>query len=455
MTAEKNVAEGGTATSDPLRGLFVYRNYVVLIIAIGFALNFLDRQIIGILLQPIKEEFHVSDTALGFLSGLAFAIFYATLGIPLATVSDRKSRRVVLTASMVVWSAMTAVCGLAQNFWQLVLARFGVGVGEAGFTPAAFSVIADYFPKHLRARAVGLASIGTKLGAMMGLFIGGVALELVGWRGAMLIAGIPGIFFALLVWTTLKEPIRGMSDGIKQRAKEVEPVGMVKAAGSVWGIPSFRMISIGAGFSAFGLYGLSAWMPSLLMRTHEDMSAVQVGVTLGLVAGIAGGLGSFLSGFIADAFWKRDVRWSGWLPAIASFGAMIFYAVAFLVPDINHAIVLYAIGYFLAIFYGAPTSSILQSLLPVHMRATGTAWKLLMVNLIGLGFGPQFVGILSDVYNAAGFENSLHVALLTTAPVMLLPTILYVLAARSLPADIDAADKRNQEGAVVAAPSAS
>ena len=237
-----------------------YRNYVLVMVIIGFALNFLDRQILTILLQPIKQELHLSDTVLGFLSGFAFALFYAALGVPLARLADRRSRRVIMSVSMAVWCGMTALCGMAQNTVQLFLARFGVGVGEAGFTPAGMTLVADYFPESRRNTALGFVNIGPMLGMMLGLMIGGWAVGVVGWRGAFLIAGLPGLAFALLFALTVKDPFRtlGGSTAAEARAE----LSFLQGMRELWSDPAYRWLILGCGFSAFGLYGFSIWMPS-------------------------------------------------------------------------------------------------------------------------------------------------------------------------------------------------
>lgn len=409
-----------------------YRNYVLFIVLFGFALNFLDRQIISILLQPIKEDLQVSDTMLGFLSGLSFALFYATLGIPIAAMADRGSRKVILAVSIGVWSVMTAMCGLAQNFVQLLLARFGVGIGEAGYTPASLSIVADYFEKEKRAWAVAFTSVGAMLGIVLGMVIGGYVAEHWGWRAAMFIAGAPGLLFAFVVWFTVREPLRGMADGVRPKGTDLP--GVWKSASTLWRIPSFAYISVGAGLSAMALYGFSMWLPSLLAREF-GMGSGQIGLILGPVIGGVGAVGALVSGYICDKLFKRDPRWVLWVPVVASLLALPVVALAFTMEEATPLIALYGLGYFLSIFWSPPTSSILSSLMPLRMRASGLAWKMLMVNLVGLGLGPQAIGFLSESLRPAYGDESLRYAMIFATPVFIVPAILYWLGSRHILAD--------------------
>lgn len=438
MTDESPGAEAWVRRDAELRAQLLrprYRNYVLAVLLVGSSLNFMDRQIIGVLLQPLKEAFHVSDTYLGFLSGLSFALFYVTLGIPIAAVSDRRSRRVIITLSMTVWSAMTAICGFARTFPQLVLARIGVGIGEAGFTPAAFTVIADYFPRARRAGAMAIFGVGPMVGIMSGLLIGGWAAERFGWRGAFWIAGTPGLVFALLVWATVKEPFRGMADGA---APPRHAAGnLLTSAVRLWRIRSFRWIALGSGLSSFAFFGFSTWMPALLARSYH-MPPGHIGRILGPIFGCAGALGTVASGYLTDKLILRDARWSVWLPSLAAVAAAPLAAAAFAAHAPSATIALYACAYFFGIFFSAPTSSIVQSLVPLDLRARGSAWKLLVENLLGLGLGSQAIGYLSDRLAPIAGNDSLRRAMMFAVPAFLLPPILYLLAARYIQEDAGA-----------------
>lgn len=412
-------------------------HYVLTMVFIGFALNLFDRQIIGILLQPIKQEFHLSDTALGLLSGLAFALFYATLGIPIARLADRRSRRLIMTVSMALWSAMTALGGLAQNAVQLVLSRVGVGVGEAGFTPAAISLLADYYPKSKRILAMSVVNLGPVAGIMLGLMVGGWAAEALGWRGALLLAGAPGVVFALLFWCTVREPLRGRFDGATISSTQAGRAGaVVPAVPSPWRVPSYRWIVLGASFFSFGVFGASTWLPAMLERSY-GVGPAAAGMMLGPLFGVAGAAGTLFGGWAAQVLARRDARWALWLPALAAVLCVPLVIAAFLSHVLYATVGLYAVAYGLSFIYMGPVFATVQTLVAPHGRATATAWMMFCVNLIGIGLGPQLVGVLSDLFNTAGTAEPLRYALAAVAVFFVVPAIAFVRAARTLVADAE------------------
>lgn len=407
----------------------VYRNFVLAMITMGFTLNFLDRQILTILMQPIKAELHVSDTALGFLSGLAFALFYAMLGIPVSRWADRGSRQLIMSISMALWSAATALCGVAQSFTQLFIARIGVGVGEAGFTPSGLGMIADYFPRSRRGIATGIVNTGPMFGMMLGLLIGGWAASAYGWRSAFLISGIPGILFALLFWLTVREPWRGMADG--EAPTVIEQPNFGASIAGLWKNKAYRFLVLGGALSAFALYGESTWMPSFLARSH-GLQPKEVGALLGPLTGVVGGIGMVVGGHLTDRLSRRDPRWSLWMPAVASVVAIPPLVLALTAPDKATVIVSYAVAYFLNVLWVAPTFVAIQSLVASGVRISALAWKLFFTNLIGLGLGPQLIGIASDLLAPARGIESLRTAMLCAAVLLIAPTMLYLAAARSM-----------------------
>lgn len=434
---------GSGATSEAAAGAVPagvgYRRYVLAVMFCGFTLNLFDRQIIGILLQPIKEEFLLSDTALGLLSGLAFALFYALLGVPIAKLSDRYSRRAVISVCMMLWSAMTALGGIAQNAWQLILTRAGVGVGEAGFTPAAMSMLSDYYPKEERIVAMSVANLGPIAGIMLGLIVGGWAADVLGWRGALFLAGVPGVLFATIFYLTVREPVRGIADRPAAVTAAPEPAA---AAYSPWRVASYRWIVLGAAFFNFCLYSIATWMPAMLQRTH-GLGPGDAGLILGPVFGVCGALGTLSGGWIAQRLSRREVRWGLWMPAIAAAVCAPLVVVAFASTALGATVWIYAVAYLLSFFYLGPTFAIVQSLVPAGARARATAWMMLVVNLVGLGLGPQFVGMLSDHLGAGGASDPLRHALATVGAFFLVPAVAYLWAARTLPTDMDRASQRS------------
>ena len=390
-----------------------YRYYVLALLTLGYVFNFVDRQVMTILIEPIKAEFGATDTQMGFLSGLAFALFYATLGIPVARLADRWSRRNVLTISMTTWSAVTALCATAMGFWHLLLLRIGVGVGEAGGTPPSQSLLADYFPPEKRAFAQGILATAPNIGILVGLFGGAVIAEAYGWRTVFLVFGIPGVLLAALIQLTVKEPPK------LKAASEMVDQGLFSALKHIVRLPSFLHIMIGVGFTGIAGYGLGVWSPSFLVRVHS-VSLVDAGLYLGLIGVFGGGLGTISSGLMVDALARRDRRWQLWVPAIGIFLALPTQLAFLLWPvehrlmigsvDLPFALVFMGLSAVFASFWIAPSYAAVQNLAPQHWRTQASALMLLAINLLGMGLGPLLVGMLSDGFSAYG-DDSVRYAL--------------------------------------------
>lgn len=417
-----------------------YTNYVLGVLVVVYVFNFIDRQILAILAQSIKEELELSDTQVGALSGLAFGIFYATLGIPIARLADKYSRVNVISICLAIWSGMTALSGLAQNYVMLLVARIGVGIGEAGGSPPSHSLIADYFSPERRSSALGVYALGIPVGILFGNFAGGWVNEFFGWRNAFLVVGIPGVLLAILLKLTVKEPPRGYSE---HREVSKDEVPFLKVLSTMWGYRSFRQLSLGAATQAFVGYGAIAWMPSFLIREH-NMSSGEVGTALGLIIGIAGGLGTFMGGFLCDKLGARDTRWYMWIPSIAFLIAVPFTAAVYLVDSLAMSLALYCVPAFLVNLYTGPTFGMTQSLAPLAMRAAASALLLFIINIIGLVFGPTAVGFFSDMMRehwAMNDTESLKWSLLICGFVYMISFINYWLAARTLKDDLAATAK--------------
>ena len=343
-----------------------YRYYVLALLTLGYVFNFVDRQVMTILIEPIKAEFGATDTQMGFLSGLAFALFYATLGIPVARLADRWSRRNVLTISMTTWSAVTALCATATGFWNLLLLRIGVGVGEAGGTPPSQSLLADYFPPEKRAFAQGILATAPNIGILVGLFGGAVIAETYGWRTVFLVFGIPGVLLAALIQMTVKEPpkVKAASDIVDQ--------GLFSALKYIVRLPSFLHIMVGVGFTGIAGYGLGVWSPEFL-GASALMSLVDAGLYLGLIGVFGGGLGTISSGLMVDALARRDRRWQLWCPPSEFFWRC--HQLAFLLWPVEHrlmigsvdlpfALVFMGLSAVFASFWIAPSYAAVQNLVP-------------------------------------------------------------------------------------------
>ncbi len=405
MTEKSEVA----ATNAPHEAFSSrYRYYVLALLTLGYVFNFVDRQVMTILIEPIKTEFGASDTQMGLLSGLAFALFYATLGIPVARLADRWSRRNVLAISMTTWSAVTALCATATGFWHLLLLRIGVGIGEAGGTPPSQSLLADYFPPEKRAFAQGVLATAPNIGILVGLFGGALIAEAYGWRSVFLVFGIPGVLLAILIQTTVKEPL-------KIRAPEVEvAAGLFSALQRIFKLPSFAHIMLGVGFTGIAGYGLGVWSPSFLVRVH-NMTLVDAGLYLGLIGVFGGGLGTISSGLLADRLARRDQRWQLWLPALGIFIALPTQLAFLFWPadhrlvmggiDIPFALVFMGLSAVFASFWIAPSYAAVQNIVPQYWRTQASALMLLAINLLGMGLGPLLVGVLSDSFSQFGEES--------------------------------------------------
>lgn len=402
-----------------------------------YVTNFVDRQILSILLPDIKAAFNVSDTYLGFLSGLSFALFYATLGIPIAMWADRGNRRNIITLALSIFSVMTALCGLAANFFQLAAARIGVGVGEAGASPPSHSVIADLFPPEERGTAMGIFAMGVNIGIMIGFFAGGWINELYGWRIAFMAVGFPGLMIAVFVRIFLKEPVRGASEG-RAAESRVEAPSVMVSAGTFLRVRSLRHIAFGAALNAFVGYGAITWLPTFLHRSYE-MPSSDIGTSLSVIIGVGGGLGTFLGGYLADVLSKRDIRWNLWVPAAAILVSMPFTFGVFLSGTSSATLLYFIIPAMVGTIYLGPCLAMVQALVPLRMRTVASAILLFIINIIGMGLGPQMVGIISDLLTDRFAEESMRYALFIAGFVNIWSAVHFFIGASSLPKDLAAA----------------
>ncbi|MEM9316297.1 MAG: MFS transporter [Pseudomonadota bacterium] len=423
----------GSMTAAPAIFSEATRRYALGVLVVVYTFNFVDRQILSILIEPIKADLGLSDTQLGFISGFGFAFIYATLGIPIARLADRGNRRNLIAAALAIWSGFTALSGMAANFWQMLGARIGVAIGEAGCSPPAHSMIADYFPANRRATALGIYSLGIPFGILFGFVAGGWMNDVVGWRAAFFVVGIPGIVLAVLVRLSLREPPRGMAEG---RTLEGDQPGIGETFSALWNKPAFRHLSIGGGLSAFVGYGVTTFFPSYLIRSFE-MSTTEVGTYLGLILGIPGGIGIALGGYLADRLGSRDTRWYLWVVTVALLLSMPFAVYSYLADSAQMALLALVIPVMLGNFYQATTFSQVQGLVGLRMRAVAAAVLLFILNMIGLGLGPQFVGWLSDQLSDSYGVESMRYALLIAGLFNLWAAFHYFMAGRHLPNDLE------------------
>lgn len=403
-----------------------YRNFALVMLLLVYTFNFVDRQILGILASAIKTDLQLSDKQLGLLGGLAFALLYSTLAIPLAWLADRTSRTWVITLSLAVWSLFTGLCGFATSFGQLFAARIGVGVGEAGGIAPSYAVIADMFPPRARARALSVYSLGIPLGSAAGVLLGGYVAARVDWRTAFFVVGAAGVLLAPIFRLAVREPARAAP--VAGRA----PVGRVFAI--LAAKPSFWLLALGAASSSMLGYGLAFWLPSLLKRSfHLDL--VQTAQFYGAVLLLGGVPGILLGGILGDRFGDRDRAIYARAPAIAFFVAVPLFAAGIMSGSTIAAFLFLLVPQALVYLWLAPVVTAVQHLVPAHMRATASASFLLINNLIGLGAGSFVLGAVSDGLTAKYGDEALRYAMLGGLSLYLLAGLLMWLASKPLRAD--------------------
>jgi len=440
MPRDVALQESASSTPVSVQGISPrMAEYALWLLTIVYIVNFVDRQILSILLQAIKEDLGLADWQLGLLSGTAFGIFYSILGIPIAQLADRWSRKGVVVASLAIWSVMTVLCGTATGFGTLLLFRVGVGVGEAGCSPPAHSLITDYFPPDRRGRALGIFTLGVPLGILVGFLIGGWLEEALGWRQAFWIVGGPGLLLALVVVATLPEPARGPGTSLD---------GGGSGSGSspdirdtirfLAGSNSFRKLSLGAGLYSFVGYSVVNWMPSILIRSYE-MGTQEVGTWLSLIIGVGGAVGTFSGGWLADRWALADLRGRMWLPATAMAISLPFSFFIYTAATGRAAVLWLIPPAVLGLMWQAPAYGLAQSLATPKTRATASALVLFVTNIIGLAMGPAVTGVVSDLLEPRFGVHSLRWAMLIVSMMLAPAGLCFWSASRTMVADMQRA----------------
>lgn len=382
------------------------RRWTLAILTAIFACNYVDRTIISILGQSIKEEMHLADWQIGILGGLAFAICNVIAGIPIARLAERYNRVSILMWCLAFWSAMTALCGKATSFSMLLLFRGGVGIGEAAGTPTAHSLIADYYPADRRASALSIFSLGIPAGMLVGAVVGGYLAQHYGWRIAFFILGIPGLALALLGYFTLREPPRGHCDDDAVKARAVAPppplLAVIKLLCST---PALVHLMIAITISSFVANGMGQFA-ALYYAREFGLDYAQVGLVHGLVSGVAITIGMLLGGFGADWAGKRDRRWYSWIPAVGFVVATPLYIFAYTRGGWESTAWALLLPGILTNCYLAPAFAVIHNTIEVRMRATAVALLAVLLNLVGLGLGPPFVGLMIDIFSSHIFAQS-------------------------------------------------
>jgi predicted MFS family arabinose efflux permease len=432
---QEEPSAAGAGNNDLLRSqqARLSPTYVLVILTLVYVVNYLDRQIIGILSVPIKAEFHLTNLELGLLNGPAFALVYATLGIPIAVFADRVNRRNIIAVSLAMFSVMTVLCGYTVHFWQLLLARFGTGIGEAGTGPSINAIIADLYPPQKRASALAFYAAGLNVGLLFAFFGGGWIAQHYGWRHAFLAAGIPGLVLVLLLLFTVKEPPRGY---VERLANSGETPSLWDVARYLWRQRSFRWFSVGTAMSSFGGYAGIAFIPLFLSTSHH-MTLPEIGLALSVLIGIFGAIGTYFGGFFADRYGKKDVRWNMYVPIIAAFITVPFVPVFYLSSSTSIALAAGVMPALTGAAYVGPAFAMTQALVPLRMRVRATAILLFVLSFVGYAPAALIVGWISDLLQPVLGSDALRYAMLTGIVTGLAGAFCYWQAARTLRQDID------------------
>ena len=406
------------------------RGLMMTMLVLAYTLNFVDRQIIGILAEPIKADLGLSDSELGWMGGTAFALFYTLLAIPIAMLADRRNRSWIITIGLSLWSLATALCGLATNFWQLFAARMSVGVGEAAGVAPAYSLISDFYPPQQRARALAVFSLGIPLGSAFGVLFGGLIAAQIDWRYAFIIIGIVGLVFAPLFKWIVRDPGHGRFDEAPRLA--APPLGLVFR--TIASKPSFWLLGFGAGTASLVSYGLAFWIPSFLARSYglelEERSWLFAAILL-----VGGGAGIWFGGVFGDRLGNAHPRGYALVPAVAFTITLPAYLLAFSTQSLLISSVLFLVPTALGLMWLGPVVTAVTRLVPPEMRATAAALFLFINNLIGLGLGSTVIGIISDALTARYGDEALRYSAMATTTLYAVAALLMFLASRCLARD--------------------
>ena len=424
-----------TDATAPTKTVTNYSYFVVWFLAIVYTMNFLDRQIVSILGKQISAELGLTKTQFGLLGGTTFALLYTTCGIGMAYLADRVSRTWVIAVSCTIWSVFTMLCGTAQNFVQILLYRMGVGFGEAGGSPPSYSLISDYFPPEKRGTALAIYSLGVPLGSMIGAFAGGKIAVAYGWRTAFIAVGLPGIVLAVLLLLLVREPRRGGLDALAEGATEHAPAPpLFEAIAAFFANRTLVLTAVSSACSAFVAYAALVWNPQFL-ETVKGMSAGDVATYYALVLGVTGMIGTFGSGWLVDRLSQKDRRWFAWLPALAFLISIPFWFGMLWAPTWQLALLFLAGPMLLNNVYLSPAITVVQNAVPPARRTMTGAILLFVLNIVGLGVGPVYVGWVADKMAPTVGDNGLAYGYAAVIPFILLTVAAHIAASISIGRD--------------------
>lgn len=409
-----------------------YARYVLGVLFTVYVINFIDRQVLAVFIGPIQEELGVSDTAMGLLVGFAFALFYTFAGIPIARWADRGNRRSIIAIGLAAWSAMTVACGLTRSFVELVLARIGVGVGEAAGSPPAHSLISDYFAPARRATALGIYASGVYVGSALAYAGGGYLRAHFEWRQAFILLGLPGLAFSLIVWLTVRELPRGHSE----RAQAAPTTTLGETLRHLLSLRSWVYMVAGSSILSLTGYGVLMWGYEFFGRVH-GMAPVDIGLWMAVIVGLGGSAGTYLGGRMGDRLAERDVGWYMRFPAIVTVLGLPLGFVFLLADSVPVSLACFLPFYLLSNIYVPAMHTLNQNLSALRMRATAAAILLFIVNLVGAGTGPFLVGLLNDQYAGAFGAEAIRYSLATVATTGVLGALCFLLSSRALRRDLE------------------
>ncbi|WP_324740624.1 MFS transporter [Tsuneonella sp. CC-YZS046] len=400
---------------------------VLAMLLVVYIFSYIDRLLLSILAEPVKADLSLNDTQMGLLGGLAFALLYSTMGVPLALVADRRGRSLVITVSLAVWSGFTGLCGFAANFWHMFLARVGVGIGEAGGVAPSYALISDSFPPEQRARATGIYMMGIPLGSAAGAFFGAWIASSVDWRLAFLTMGVAGLILTI--------PFRLLvRDAPASPAARSEPLPLRESFSALGGKASFWLICLATGIGSMCTYGLNFWLPSVLGRSF-GLDLYHRGAVYAALVLFGGGVGMWLGGYLGDRFGRRNRAAYGWIPGLAMWASVPLFAIGILSGNIVTAFLWLLVPQALSYLWSVPALTAAQHLAPSRHRATAAACVLFFANAIGFGLGTPVLGWLSDLMRETHGEDSLRYAMLAVLSLYLVAGAMMLWAARFLPRD--------------------
>ena len=409
-------------------------HYALFVLAVIYIFNYIDRQLMAILIEPVKAEFGISDTGIGLLSGVTFAVFYTLFGFPLGRLSDRIGPKPVIAACCIAWSVMTMACGLATSFWLLVLARIGVAVGEAGGTAPSVAMISQLYPAKNRSTALSILMLGSSFGAIFGLGFGGWIAQHYGWRSAFLIIGVPGILLGLLLWLTVRAP--KIASEVQTKVQVVQE-GWAKTVAKLMETPSFLWLVLTGASSAIAGYAIGTWSPSFLIRSH-GLNLQDAGILVGVVGGSGATFGTLACGIISDRMARRDAGWQIGVPLLATLVSIPFALAYFLWPTgvlfhlgntpVPTAFLFYAGFAFFGTWWATPCLGAVTHLFPAARLAQATSIFVMAMTLLGVGVGPLLIGVLSDLFTPALGTEALRYALAASISMLMLSTVFLGMA---------------------------